>query len=192
MALPKLLQKLFDNLGLGPKLRKDIIPTDINVDSATKASQDAVGNVIDKTYLKSTDASSTFLSKIDASNEYLKKTGKASSAASADSATKATSADKLSTARTISLTNQVTGSGSFDGSGNLSITATLADSGVAAGGKGPGANATIGLKYNASGSGKFLVPYFVVDAKGRVTSAVNRTITISHSCSDCSNCSEHP
>lgn len=49
-------------------------------DSATKATQDASGNVITSTYLTKTDASST----------YLGKTAKASSAATADSATKAT------------------------------------------------------------------------------------------------------
>ena len=37
MAFPVLLRKLFDNLGLGPKLRKEIIPTDIKVDNATSA-----------------------------------------------------------------------------------------------------------------------------------------------------------
>ena len=186
MALPKLLQKLFDNLGLGPKLRKDIIPTDItvdkatNADSATKASQDANGNVIDQTYLTRTDAS----------NMYLEKTGKASSATSADSATKATSADKLTTARTISLAGQVTGSGSFDGSGNLSIAATLANSGVSAGTSGPSANVTTtGGDYGHSTS--FVVPYFTVDAKGRVTARGTRTITFkAGSCSHCSHCGD--
>ena len=49
-------------------------------DSATKATQDASGNVITSTYLTKTDASKT----------YLGKTAKASSATTADSATKAT------------------------------------------------------------------------------------------------------
>ena len=49
-------------------------------DSATKATQDASGNVITSTYLTKTDASAT----------YLGKTAKASSATTADSATKAT------------------------------------------------------------------------------------------------------
>ena len=50
MAFPVLLRKLFDNLGLGPKLRKDIIPTDITVDNAIKATQDGDGKNIAQTY----------------------------------------------------------------------------------------------------------------------------------------------
>ncbi|MFZ9793682.1 MAG: tail fiber protein [Gemmataceae bacterium] len=63
-------------------------------------------------------------------------------------------ATRLATARTISLTSDVTGSVSFDGTTNVSITATLANSGVTA----PG-------------------PYtkVTVDAKGRVTSGSNPT-----------------
>ena len=45
----------------------------------------------------------------------------------------ASTASKLQTARTIKLTSAVTGSGSFDGSGDLSITTTLANSGMTAG-----------------------------------------------------------
>ena len=45
----------------------------------------------------------------------------------------ASTASKLGTARTIKLTSAVTGSGSFDGSGDLSITTTLANSGMTAG-----------------------------------------------------------
>ena len=120
MAFPVLLRKLFDNLGLGPKLRKDIIPTDIKVDNAT----------------------------------------------SADSAT------KLVTAQNIKLTGDVTGSAGFDGTAEASITATLANSGATAGSYGPTANAT-----PAAGA-TFNVPYITVDAKGRVTAASTKTVTL--------------
>ena len=88
------------------------------------------------------------------------------------SATKADSAAKLTTARTISITGDVTGSTSFDGSANESIAAALAASGVTAGSYGPSANAT-----PAAGA-TFNVPQVTVDAKGRVTAAVNRTVKI--------------
>lgn len=81
-------------------------------------------------------------------------------------------AEKLETARTIGLTGDVTGSGSFDGSSDLSIAATLGDSGVTAGSYGPAANAS-----PASG-GDFQVPQITVDAKGRVTAASTRTVTL--------------
>ncbi|WP_346666105.1 hypothetical protein [uncultured Mailhella sp.] len=90
----------------------------------------------------------------------------------ATSATKADSTVKLETARTISLTGDVTGSTSFDGSANKSISATLANSGVTAGSYGPTANAT-----PAAGA-TFNVPQVTVDAKGRVTGVVNRTVKI--------------
>ena len=57
------------------------------------------------------------------------------------------SASKLTTSRTVAVTGDVTGSGSFDGSANLSISSTLANSGVTAG----------------------TYPKVTVDAKGRVT-----------------------
>lgn len=53
--------------------------TALSANSATKATQDAKGNVIDSTYLTKTDASNT----------YLVKTAKAASATTADTATKA-------------------------------------------------------------------------------------------------------
>ncbi len=84
----------------------------------------------------------------------------------------ASTASKLATARTLSITGHVTGSATFDGSANASISATLANSGVTAGNYGPGANATPGH------SGSFTVPYITVDAKGRVTAAATRTITL--------------
>lgn len=81
-------------------------------------------------------------------------------------------ATKLATARTISLTGDATGSASFDGSANASITATLAASGATAGSYGPTAAASPGY------GGTFTVPQVTVDAKGRVTGAAARTITM--------------
>ena len=81
-------------------------------------------------------------------------------------------ATKLATERTISLTGDVTGSTSFDGSSDKSMTTTLATSGVEAGSYGPSADAT-----PAAGA-TFSVPQITVDAKGRVTAAVNRTVKI--------------
>ena len=82
------------------------------------------------------------------------------------------SATKLATARNIALTGDVTGSASFNGTANASITATLANSGATAGSYGPSSNSS------PAHSGTFTVPQVTVDAKGRVTSAVNRTITL--------------
>ena len=81
-------------------------------------------------------------------------------------------ATKLAAAKTISLTGDATASGSFDGSDNLALATTLANSGVTAGSYGPSANAT------PAHSGTFSVPYITVDAKGRVTSASTKTITL--------------
>ena len=81
-------------------------------------------------------------------------------------------ATKLATARTFSWTNDVTGSLSFDGSQNVSATLTLKNSGVTAANYGPAAGSSPGY------GGTFSVPYFSVDAKGRITSAATRTITL--------------
>lgn len=81
-------------------------------------------------------------------------------------------ATKLATARTLSFTNDATGSMTFDGSANASATLTLKNSGVTAGNYGPSANA------NPAHGGTFSVPYVTVDAKGRVTSASTKTITL--------------
>ena len=84
----------------------------------------------------------------------------------------AATATRLATARTIALSGDATGSASFNGSANATIATTLANSGVAAGSYGPTANAT-----PAAGA-TFSVPQVTVDAKGRVTSAVTRTVKI--------------
>ena len=81
-------------------------------------------------------------------------------------------ATKLASAKNISLTGDATGSASFDGSAAASIATTLANSGVTAGSYGPSANASPAHK------GTFSVPYITVDAKGRVTAASTKTITL--------------
>lgn len=62
---------------------------------------------------------------------------------------------KLQTARTISLAGDATGSASFDGSANISISLTLANSGVTAG----------------------TYPKVTVDSKGRVTSGASLSVS---------------
>lgn len=79
-------------------------------------------------------------------------------------------ATKFSSSQTIALTGDVTGSASSQA--GWSIATTLANSGVTSGSYGPSANAS------PSHGGKFFVPYVTVDAKGRVTSASTKTITL--------------
>lgn len=61
---------------------------------------------------------------------------------------------------------------SFNGSADKSVTITLANSGVTAGSYGQSAAVSPGH------NGTFTVPYVTVDAKGRVTSISNKTITL--------------
>lgn len=97
-----------------------------NATSATKATQDASGNVITTTYATKTElgtkaplASPTFTGTVTAP------TFKGALTGNAATATSATSADKLSTARTIAIAGAVTGTAtSFDGSANISINTT--------------------------------------------------------------------
>ncbi len=84
----------------------------------------------------------------------------------------ASSASKWFAARTLSWSGDASGSMSVDGSANKSATLTLAASGVTADTYGPTSNAT------PAHSGSFSVPSFTVDAKGRITSAATRTITL--------------
>ena len=96
--------------------------------------------------------------------------GNAETATLAASATTATSAGAFTSAKSVTLTGDVSGSASSTGGWN--ITTTLANSGVTAGEYGPTANAS------PAHSGTFTVPQITVDAKGRVTSAASRTITL--------------
>ena len=90
-------------------------------------------------------------------------TGHAATATSADTAGAFTSA------KSITLTGDITGSASS--TGGWSIATTLANSGVTAGSYGPTANVS------GSNGATISVPQITVDAKGRVTSIVNRTYT---------------
>jgi len=79
-------------------------------------------------------------------------------------------ATKFASAQSIALTGDVSGSASSQA--GWSIDTTLANSGVTAGSYGPSANAS------PKHSETFSVPYITVDAKGRVTSASTKTITL--------------
>ena len=87
-------------------------------------------------------------------------------------ATTAGAAEKLVTPRNISLTGDATGSASFDGSADATISTILANSGVTADTYGINTQATV------TSSKQVVIPKVVVDAKGRVTSASNQTISL--------------
>ena len=79
-------------------------------------------------------------------------------------------ATKFESAQSVALTGDVTGSASSQA--GWSIDTTLSDSGVSAGSYGPSDNAS------PQHSGTFLVPHITVDAKGRITEASTKTITL--------------
>ena len=87
-------------------------------------------------------------------------------------ATTAGAAEKLVTPRNISLTGDATGKASFDGSADATISTILANSGVTADTYGMNTQATV------TNSKQVIIPKVVVDAKGRVTSASNQTISL--------------
>lgn len=72
-----------------------------------------------------------------------------------------TTATRLATPRDIGLAGDATGNVSFDGSSNVTLTVDLSDTGVSPGTYGGSAN----------------VPYFTVDAEGRLTAAGNTAIS---------------
>ena len=82
----------------------------------------------------------------------------------------AATATQFSANKSVALTGDVTGSASSQA--GWSVATTLANSGVTAGSYGPSANASPAHK------GTFSVPYITVDAKGRVTAASTKTITL--------------
>lgn len=82
----------------------------------------------------------------------------------------ASTATKFAAAQTIALTGDVTGNASSQA--GWSVTTTLKNSGVTAGSYGPSKSVS-----PEHGKG-FEVPYFTVDAKGRVTAASTKTITL--------------
>jgi hypothetical protein len=79
----------------------------------------------------------------------------------------AATATKFASAASVALTGDVTGSVSSQH--GWSVATTLANSGVTAGNYGHSKTETIV---------SFTVPYITVDAKGRITSAKNNTITV--------------
>lgn len=82
----------------------------------------------------------------------------------------ASSATEFSEAKSVTLTGDVTGTASSKA--GWSVAATLANSGVTSGTYGPTTNQTPQL------GGTITIPSVTVDAKGRVTSASNKTATI--------------
>jgi len=82
----------------------------------------------------------------------------------------AATATKFASAQSVALTGDVTGSASSQA--GWSVATTLANSGVTAASYGPSANAS------PSHGGTFSVPYLTVDAKGRITAASTKTITL--------------
>ena len=82
----------------------------------------------------------------------------------------AATATKFASSQSVALTGDVTGSASSQA--GWSVATTLSNSGVTAGSYGPSADASPAHK------GTFTVPYITVDAKGRVTAASTKTITL--------------
>lgn len=74
---------------------------------------------------------------------------------------------------TIGLSGDVSGSKSFDGTANINISTTLTNSGVIAGIYGNTSNVTL------DSDTSFKVPKFTVDSKGRITSALTTSVTLS-------------
>ena len=79
-------------------------------------------------------------------------------------------ATKFASAQSVALTGDVTGSASSQA--GWSVATALSETGVTAGNYGPDANAS-----PAHGA-TFSVPYITVDAKGRITAASTKTITL--------------
>lgn len=84
----------------------------------------------------------------------------------------AKSAEKLGTTRTITISGDATWTVDFDGSANASASMTLANSGVTAGSYGQATAQTVDF------GGSISIPYFTVDAKGRLTAAKTVTVTL--------------
>ena len=190
MAMPPLLQRI-ENLrksvfGTGTKILGTIIPYGSAANTVCQGNDSRLSDA--RTPKAHTHSSSDLTSAVpvdkggtgavtaEAARENLEITpaniGALPAGGKAASATTADSAAKLTTARTISLSGDATGSTSFDGSANKSIAVALAESGVSQGSYGPSAAATLAF------GGSVDVPQVTVDAKGRVTAAVNRAIKL--------------
>ncbi len=190
MAMPPLLQRI-ENLrksvfGTGTKILGTIIPYGTAANTVCQGNDSRLSDA--RTPKAHTHSPSDLTSAVpiakggtgavtaEAARENLEITpaniGALAAGGKAASATKADSAAKLTTARTISLSGDATGSTSFDGSANKSIAVALAESGVSEGSYGPSSAATLAF------GGSVNVPQVTVDAKGRVTAAVNRAIKL--------------
>ena len=206
MAFPVLLRKLFDNLGLGPKLRKEIIPTDIKVDNATSA--DSATKLATAQNIKLT-GDVTGSASFDGTKESSISATLANSGATAGSygpsanATPAAGATFNVPYITVDAKGRVTAAStktvklpaaqSVDTSA-FALKSQLAS--VTAGTTGPSKNSYIYLgtdilHTNYYLSGSFVVPYFTVNSAGCITARGTRTISTSnsscsYSCGDCS------
>lgn len=129
-------------------------------------------------YMTIDDAQKTYVTGAYVATRYLGKEDTAVKATTADTATSATTAatadvaNRLNQERNIALAGDATGTVAFDGSKNVSMEVALAKSGVTAG--------TFGLTEDILGtySGKFKVPYFKVDSKGRIIEASHYEVTL--------------
>ena len=190
MAMPPLLQRI-ENLrksvfGTGTKILGTIIPYGTAANTVCQGNDSRLSDARtpkahthspgDLTGAVPVSKGGTGATTAEAARENLEITpaniGALPAGGKAASSTKADSASKLTTARTISLSGDAVGSTSFDGSANKSIAVTLAESGVSEGSYGPSVAATLAF------GGSVNVPQVTVDAKGRVTSAVNRAIKL--------------
>lgn len=158
----------------------NIETTGMNV-AWTGTAWDALGSTVSvdlSAYITIEDAKKTYATPAYVASRYLTKEGTAVKANTADTATSATTAEtadvakRLNQERNIAVAGDVTGTVAFDGSKDVSITTTLANSGVTAG--------TFGLTTDIVGTykGKFKVPYFKVDGKGRIIEASHYEVTL--------------
>lgn len=129
-------------------------------------------------YMTIEDAQKTYVTSAYVAARYLTKDGTAVKAEAADTATSATTAEtadvanRLNQERTIAIEGDVAATCVFDGSKDVRMTATIADSGVIAGTFGPTEDVIGTYK------GKFKVPYFKVNSKGRITEASHYEVTL--------------
>lgn len=207
MAFPVLLRKLFDNLGLGPKLRKEIIPTDIKVDNATSA--DSATKLATAQNIKLT-GDVTGSASFDGTKESSISATLANSGATAGSYGPSANATPAAGSTfdvpyiTVDAKGRVTAASTKTvkipaaqtvDTSTFALKSQLAS--VTAGTTGPGANVKFDFTPNGVGaligvpSNTITVPYFTVNAAGCVTARGTRTISFGKgSCNDCSDCSD--
>ena len=105
--------------------------------------------------------------------------GTATNAITAGNAAAAAKADAFSSNKSVTLTGDVTGTAAS--TGGWSVATTLANSGITAGTYGQSSTTAPGH------GGTFTIPYITFDAKGRATSASNKTITLPSAGTDTKN-----